>query len=1182
MPERQWTPGQQHAIDGRGGSLLVSAAAGSGKTAVLVERVVGLICDPQEPVDIDTLLIVTFSIAAAAEMRQRIGARLAQMALEQPENFHLRRQQALLQKAQISTIHSFCLALIRENFQYLEVSSHFSMADESELRLMREDCAARCIEEFYAPDNGEQHAVFLELVELLSAGRDDSRLVDTLFKIYDFSRAHPFPEDWLAEKAAMYRAEQAISETAWGETVLAYGRQTLAHSHRAIGQGIALLEEADEKLQKAYLPAFLSDYHHLGLCLPLAEAGDWDGLAQALGSFPFDNLKPVRGDDPDKEYLKALRGRVKDSVRELGGKYFCVTQQEAGADLRDLAPKIEVLFALVQGFGRRFAEEKAAKKRLDFSDLEQLTLRLLVQKDGDRIQATTQAADIARRYSHIMVDEYQDTNEAQDLIFTCVSRRQENLFMVGDVKQSIYSFRQAMPEIFLLKRERFFDYDGMNFPASIALDVNFRSREQVTQAVNYVFTGLMSRALGEIDYDKKESLKPGAVYPQATGREPELLLLGTAGYAGDEDGTALEARAVAEKIGHMLAEGFAVADGKGGMRPAEPRDFCILLRAPKSRANAYVKALQQAGIPAQAENAAGYLQTREIAAVVALLKALDNPLLDVELVAALLSPFIGFTDDDIVRIRLVARNVPFFSALTMAAQQGDEKSAGFLQLFEELRLGADTLSADRLILRLYEKTNALELARVMPFGEARRANLLLLAEYAAQYHSMGYKRLAGFVGFVSRLEERGGDLRPAGGEISGNMVQVLSIHRSKGLEYPIVILADTAKQFNREDLRAGTILHPRYGFACVYRDMVTRKQFPTVPMQAIRLEAQRSQLSEEMRILYVALTRAREKLIVAATYKTDLTRRLTAFGAEVDGDKLPVYLVRGANSYADWLVMALLRHESLHDLRDRAGMEHRSLWDDGNPWRVTIKEDFAPVEGGDAPEEGLPTPRPDPEIVAELKARAAFVYPWAAHATIPAKVAVSAVAKGKTDVARRFAARPAFMMGAGLSAAEKGNAMHKFMQFADYDKARADLPAEINRMKARQFLAGPEVESLSVPRLRKFFESGLAKRIFAAEKVWRELKFMAEFGRDELGDYWDGMDEDSRIVLNGVADCVFMEEGRAIIVDYKTDRVETGAELAERYGVQLALYEKILARSLDVPVGGCVIYSFALSQEIVL
>ena len=1180
MSERQWTPEQKNAIEGRGGSLLVSAAAGSGKTAVLVERVVGLLCDPENPVDVDSLLIVTFSIAAAAEMRQRIGGRLSELIAENPQNFHLRRQQALLQKAQISTIHSFCLAVIRENFQYLAVAPNFSIADESELRIMRQECAVRCIEEFYAQP--QENSAFLDLVELLSTGRDDSRLVDTLFKIYDFSRAHPFPEDWLAEKAAMYRTQEPISQTPWGKTVLAYARQTLNHGYRAIAEGLAVLAEADEKLQKAYMPAFLSDHRHLEECLPLAEEGDWDTLAERLQAFPFEALKPVRGDDADKEMLKALRNRVKDSIRELGEKYFCATQQEAGADLRDLAPKIEVLFALVQSFHQKFMEEKNAKRRLDFSDLEQLTLQLLVQKDGERLRATPQAAEIARRYSYVMVDEYQDTNEAQDLIFTCVSREQQNLFMVGDVKQSIYSFRQAMPEIFLLKRERFFAYDGSSFPARLSLDVNFRSRYQVTQAVNYIFTGIMSRALGEIDYDTRESLKAGAVYPDSDAMQPELLLLGTADYSGEQDSVGLEAQAVAEKIAAMLHEGFAVSDGRGGMRVATPRDFCILMRAPKNRTATYVQALQRAGIPAQSENTAGYLQAREIAAVIALLKALDNPLLDIELVAALLSPFIGFSDDDIVRVRLTARNVPFYNALGHAAQQGDEKAAAFLALFAELRMGADTLPADSLLLRLYEKTGALELARSMPFGDARRANLLLLVEYAAQYHALGYKKLSGFVGFLSRLEERGGDLRPAGGSMSGDMVQVMSIHRSKGLEYPIVILADTGKQFNREELRAGTILHPRYGFACVYRDMHTRKQFPTIPMQAIRLEAQRSQLSEEMRILYVALTRAREKLIVVATYKGDLGKKIAALTAETTDEKLPVHLVRGANCYADWLLMALLRHVSLPGLRERAGVEHRALRDDGNPWVLALREEFGAPEESEAPDEAVVTRNLDAEIVAELTRRAAFVYPYTAHTTIPAKLAVSAVAKGKTDVSRRFAARPSFLMGAGLNAAERGNAMHKFMQFADYHRARTDLPAEVARMAEQQFLSPAEVESLSLTRLRAFFTSPLAERMFAAEKVWRELKFMAEFGKEELGDYWDGMDGETTIVLNGVADCVFVEDGAAVLVDYKTDRVQTAEELAERYRVQLALYKKILARSLGLPVRTCSLYSFALSQEIVL
>ena len=1177
MPERSWTPAQKNAIEARDGTLIVSAAAGSGKTAVLVERVIGIICDLENPVDVDKLLIVTFSIAAAAEMRQRIGERLSELIRLSPENYHLQRQQALLQKAQISTIHSFCLSIIRANFQNLPVSSDFSIADQSELDIMKNECAANVIERFYQKDDG---GVFLDLVELISSGRDDYKLAQTMLRIYDFSRSHPFYENWLDSKAAMYSADIPVSETIWGKAVLEYARESLEHCHSLCKAGVATLADCDEKLQKAYSPAFSSDLWQLEDCVEFAVDGSWDDLAACLDDFVFERLGPVRGEDSVKEQLKAARDRVKKTVQELKAKYFCATQEQAAEDMQDLMPKIEVLFELVKAFGKELDAAKAEKRRLDFSDLEHLALSLLVSKDEMGYISTKQAGEIAQTYEYVLVDEYQDTNEVQDLIFRSVSREQKNLFMVGDVKQSIYSFRQAMPEIFLAKKAAFFPFDNVNYPAAIMLDINFRSRLQVTQGVNYIFSLIMSGRMGEVDYNEEESLKCGAVYPEHDAACPELMLIAAHNYSGEKEPDELEAGEVAAKIHKMITDGFMVSD-KQGLRPAVPGDFCILLRSPKNRADTYVKALTQKGIPAWAENAGGYLAAREVGMIFSLLKALDNPLLDIELVSALVSPLFDFSDDDIANMRMLNRKVPFYSVLCESAAGGNRKSADFLEIFTNLQREANSLSADRLLLRIYEKTNALDIVRAMPMGESRRANLLLLVEYAAHYHAAGYKRLGGFVSFVTRLEERGGDLAPANSsDDAANTVRIMSVHKSKGLEFPVVILAGTAKNFNKEDLRASALLHSKYGFACMRRDMQTMKQFSTVQLQAIRLEVQRSILSEEMRILYVALTRAREKLVVVASVKQDLAKKLSGLDEELVDGKLSAYAVGEAASWSDWMIMSLLRHKSAKTLREYAGLEDGELLDDGNKWIVSIKDDFD-EEADESPlQEKQFTARANEKIIQKLEERMAYVYPYLSHTKIPVKLAVSSAAKKKHDVSYRFAARPSFIKGEKLTAAEKGNAMHKFMQFADYTAAKADVKAEITRMYEKKYLSKVEVESLSAQKLKVFFDSGIADRIFASSKVWRELRFVAEFGQEELGDQIEGLDNESKVVLQGVADCVFMENECAVIVDYKTDHVKNGEELKEKYSAQLEFYKKILSNNLGIAVSECILYSFALSEEI--
>lgn len=1184
MP-RKWTKPQNDAITARGGSVLVSAAAGSGKTAVLVERAVSLICDAKNPVDADRLLIVTFSNAAAAEMKQRMSHRLSEMIRENPQDLFLQRQKTLLASAQISTIHSFCLELLRSNFQNLDISPDFSIADENELAVMKSDCVNACIERFYQADKSGGLA---ELVELLAAGRDDTRLAQTIIKIYDFSRSHPFFEDWLDEKLAMYDTELPVGKTAWGTSILRYATDSLRFCYSSLNLANELAADGD-KMQKAYGEALRSDISQLKDCLEAAERSDWSETVQLLASFEFIPLKPLRGDDPVKERIKNIRTRSRKICKTLAEKYLNASEDDFKSDIGDLRPKITLLFALVKEFASEFAMAKSEKYRLDFSDFEHLALKLLVQKTPGGYTRTEQAREIAARFDHVLVDEYQDTNEVQDLIFTSISREQENLFMVGDVKQSIYAFRQAMPEIFMAKRQKFFPYDTGFFPAKINLDTNFRSRREVTCAVNFLFERLMSETVGEIDYNEEESLKCGAVYAacsDSAAARPALMLVSTAGYDGERNAAALEAAVIAEQIasmlesGYMVAEGAISAEGAGSenLRVATPRDFCILLRAPKNRAEVYVRELTARGVPAWAESSGGYLTAREVSSVVCMLKAVDNPLLDIELAAAMLSPFFDFTDDDIAVIRLKARKVPFYTALSLAAET-DGKAAAFLKVFMELRAKSAILPADRLIMRFYEIVGAMAVVRAMPMGDSRAANLQLLAEYAAEYHSLGYKQLGGFIAFLKRLEEKDRDLAPANTMGGGaNVVRIMSVHHSKGLEFPVVFLADSAKKFNKTDLYSQTMLHSKFGFACIRRDNTVFKQFPTVPMQSIRLESERSMLSEELRILYVALTRAREKLIITTTVKSDLQKKLTGLCGELERGKLASYAVGEASSYADWILAALLHHKSAASLREAAGIDGLELIDDGNDWEIILREPVSAVESAIS-ESFEPVAKPDEELLSELKRRVSYKYPYEAETKIPAKLAVSSVSKAESAAMHRFSARPKFMTAEALTAAEKGNAMHKFMQFANYENARNRLEYEIGRMDRERFLSRSEIESLDRQRLRQFFKSNLSARIFAAEKVYRELKFMAECGQDILKDMELGGAE---IVLQGVADCVFIENNEAVIVDYKTDRVKTADELLGRYESQLSYYRAILGESLGVPVKQCVLYSFALSAEVIV
>ncbi|MCL2856616.1 MAG: helicase-exonuclease AddAB subunit AddA [Oscillospiraceae bacterium] len=1177
-----WTAPQQDAIDARRGPILVSAAAGSGKTSVLVERAVRLMLDDENPIPADRLLIVTFTNAAAGEMKERISRRLGDLARQNPGDLCITRQQALMGGASIGTIHSFCLELIRQNFQDLPISQDFVLAGEGELELLRQECAGEVIEDFYARGGAD----FLALVELLSTSRDDGQLTRTLLRLYDFARSHPFYLGWLAETEQLYHDSPPIEETAWGRSLLGHAGRTLEYC-AAITEGLLSAIDSDAAAQKAYGSALAGDLLGYRRCLAALQTAGWDSAVEALAQLEFARIGVLKDNEALKARVKVGRERCKKLARALSEKALNATSADFAEDMADLAPKVSALFELCREFDACFTDHKKRKKRLDFSDLEHLALSLLAAPDDKGSYLRTEAAaTLACRYGAVLVDEYQDVNEVQSIIFTSVSDKERNLFLVGDAKQSIYSFRLATPAIFLERKAAAFPYHTGQTPAKIILGENFRSRRQVTGAVNYLFSLLMSEQLGDIAYTGEEELACAAQYPEHEKAAAEFLLVDAGGQEGEgEDATAIEADCVARKIEQMIDSKYLVNDRETGrLRPARPGDFCLLLRSPKGRLQTYVNAIEARGMPVSAQGADGFLGLREVSMVVCLLEALDNPLLDISLAAALSSPLFGFVDDDLAAIRLADRSVPFYRAL-LAVAAGEDKLAArcreFLELFGKVRSRAAVLPADRLLLEIYALTGALAIVGAMPMGESRRQNLLLLVEYAQTYHQMGYKQLGGFVGLLTRLREGGGDLTPAGLTGEGGVgVKVMSVHRSKGLEFPVVILAGTARQFNLQDLNRNTLLHSEYGFACVRREAGILKQYPTIPMQAIRLEARRSTLGEELRVLYVALTRAKEKLIITACPRGNLGKKLGDLAGDIAGGGLNPREAEEARSPMDWLLMALLRHPDGGPLRELAGCKDLEPIAAYTPWHVEV---VAPPEKAceAAKMAGISRIVPaDPVLFSALQERLAWRYPHRDQISIPAKLAVSALGKRGNESLRRFGSRPRFMGERALTPAERGQAMHSFMQFANYSRARDDLPAEAERLGIGGFLTAAQIESLDLARLRTFFHSPLASRIFAAKEVMRELKFLGSCGEDILSQYLEGMDANSRVALQGVADCVFIEEDGAVILDYKTDRVQTLEQLAERYAFQLRLYRQILAQALSVPIKECILYSFALGAAV--
>ncbi len=1174
MGKRNWTQGQQDAINARGGTLLVSAAAGSGKTAVLVQRVIERLTDPIHPSDADHLLVVTFTKAAAAEMRDRISQSLTALLAQDPTNLNLQRQQLLLTRANISTIHGFCSELVRENFYKLNISPDFRISDDSEMALLRADAITRVLEDYYAREDN----VFSDLVEAFSSDRDDSRIIQTVDRLYDFVRSHPFPRKWLAEKAAMYRPEVPAGQTAWGETMLRFALDAVDYCISVTANSLSLMHE-DEKISAAYQETFQSDLAELNALREIIAGKNWDAISQRVNGIEFARLKALRGysEDELKNRLTGCRKQVKDTVGKIS-KLFCVTEQENSEDLAKLAPMVAKLFEITEKFADTLDELKAERRTADFGDLEHWALRLLVRDTPSGWERTEDAIEFSRRFDEIMVDEYQDTNEAQDMLFRAISQDEQNLFMVGDVKQSIYSFRQAMPKIFLERRNSFPPYDRARdkYPAYLVLDKNFRSRAEVTDAVNFVFGQLMSPEAGDIAYTGQEKLVVGADYPPQAGCETQLEIIDSS--IDDSDGDAMElveSRRIAELIAATIHSGFLVTEG-GEQRPATYRDFCILLRSSAKYAPEYAKELQQSAIPAWADTTGGFFATTEVAVMLSLLRVIDNPMQDIPLLAVLMSPIYGFTADDMADIRLKGEGLSLYLAVVAYAKDSD-RAKSFLEEIEHYRVLAATMPSDALINLLYQKTGYLNMVQTMQNGDLRLANLRLLLEYAKKYEGSGYNGLSGFIRFIDRLQKQQADLAPASTiSESANVVRVMSIHKSKGLEFPICIIAGCSRRFNKE--QGDALLHPTLGLGVKLKNNETLSRYTTLPREAIALETDRESMSEELRILYVAMTRAKEKLILLTTVK-DLDKTLGGLAAQLTSQQqVAPYVVRSASSLSDWLLFCALRHPSGNKLRERAlAQEDIVCRDTQQDWVIHISAPPAQLEQSKVTtaEESVP---PDEKLLQTLKENIEYVYPYAELSEIPAKVAASELAA--EEFSEEFAAlsRPAFLGSSGLTPAERGTALHAYMQFADYAAAARDTQAELDRLVAQGYLSTEQGAAVDQKRVQAFFANNIAGRILASANVMREFRFTVEIPASMVKPELKEPFASQPVVLQGAVDCAFEENGALVIVDYKTDKTASPEELWQRYQRQLNLYRLAMQQSIGLPVKECLLYSFHLNS----
>ena len=1169
MAKREWTPSPRDSFTAPGGSLLVSAAAGSGKTAVLVERIIRRITDPVNPVDVDRLLVVTFTRAAAAEMRQRLSNALSAKMAEDPDNPRYARQQMLLPRAYISTVDAFCARILQEFAGQTGLPMGFAVAEDARAELLAAEALDTVLEEAYRAKD----PAFLALAAQLCSNRSDNGLREAILGAYRFMQAQPFPDEWLQQQMDAYTAVKPLEKTLWMEYILKESRFILRRAV-ALADAAVALSHADGV--DKYTDALKAERHMVEAVACRLEGLTYDGMQAALAECTFGRLPAVRAADEAmqerKERIQALRGEVKARLKKVQS-LFCGTEAECRADLAEMAPLVAALGALVRAYTQRFTDLKRAQKLLDYNDLEHETIALLV--DRATRKPTPLAKELSRRFVEIMVDEYQDTNKAQDTLFKALSCPEGNLFMVGDIKQSIYGFRQAMPAIFTNRRDEYHPYnrDAEQFPAAITLSNNFRSRRDVTETVNFLFRQLMMRSLGGVDYGVTEQLEATAEYPEDT-RPTEWILVDR--DAAKEQGITdvqAEARVMAARIHAMMAD--TTVTEKETQRPMAYEDICILLRK-RGDMPAFVKELGRLGIPAAADKGEGFLSTPEISTALSLLRVVDNPLRAVELTAVMLSPLYGFTPDDLAQLRITYNKwMPLYSAVEQMANNEEypdlaARCGGLLSDLRRFRTLAVTMSADRLLETVYRDTGIEEIFAARAGGRQRVANLQRLDQIARSYEQGEYRGLSAFIRYMDRIEEQGKDLEGAD-TLRQNGVRVMTVHGSKGLEFPVVFVARLSSGRGRDDSRQKLRFHATTGIGMKLVDEEAGEKRTPLPYAAVQSARRLDDAAEELRVWYVALTRAREKLILVHTLSNP-REALQALSADLpNGETLLEDSLICAATPGEMLLMAALRHPDFRPLWHGDG----EALDCPVAWQVRMCEPPAAEEVAAA----AVTSAVDTAMVQELTARARYAYPYAPLLGVPAKLAASQLSHEAMQRRHIAASRPAFLQAEGMTPAQKGTATHTFMQFADYAAAAQDVAMEAQRLTAAGFLTPHQAEVLDMQRITAFFCSDLYRRMTAARQVWREYHFAVTVPAGTLTDLPAAM-ADEAVLVQGIADCLFREGDRLILVDYKTDKVSTADELRDRYRSQMQFYRQALENIFGLPVEEMLLYSFALGETV--
>lgn len=1282
-----WTKAQQKVIDTRNKDLLVSAAAGSGKTAVLVERIISMISEGDKPIDIDRLLVVTFTNAAAAEMRDRIGLAIEKKLLEEPDNAHLQKQVSLLQSAHITTIHSFCLNVIRNYFHRIDLDPSFKVADESEITLMKSDVVSGVLEEWYEEERPDFH----KFIESYSYSKSDDPIEELILKMYSFAMSAPWPEKWIKEAGDSFNINsiEAMNNTKWMDDLLHYVKTVIGDLIVKNKMAIDLCNGPAGPT--AYLTALVSDRE---LLENINKASTYEEFYQELSNISYGRLSNKReeGVDPDiKDRVKALRDEIKKAIKDLVNQFFYQAPEEMVTDIGAVADVMEVLLELTSDFMKGFADKKEEKNIIDFNDIEHFALRILVENNEGTIVPTEAALELSEQFVEILIDEYQDSNLVQETILKSISRERNghpNRFMVGDVKQSIYKFRLAMPELFMEKyksysKEDYLENGDENLYQRIDLDKNFRSRKIVLDYVNIIFEQIMQESVGGVAYDEKAALSYGELYDkydkglsadEVISDKVELLLVTdevnkdmkeNAGVKTsvasefsqveddeepieeDEDEIIyskkeMEALVIARRIKELVNTdtGISVYDKKlKKYRMASYKDIVILLRSMTGWSEIFVNTLIREGISAYADTGTGYFQTVEIMNILNYLRIIDNPRQDIPLVGVLYSPIVGMTTRQLSKIRAFDKNSNMYTAIMSYSTDGDDDEikkilTNFIEQLNEFRSMVNHTPIHELLSQVLNQTGYSYYVSAMPGGERRKANIDMLVSKAVQFEKGSYRGLFHFIRYIEKLHKYEVDFGEA--STSGDqddIVRIMSIHKSKGLEFPIVFVSGMSKQFNMQDVRSKIILHNELGVGPDYIDVESRTKVATLLKKFIQKKVQVENLGEELRVLYVALTRAREKLIMTGYLKSTESIPSADQSLHVIKKGFSFFELVSAKSYLDLVLPAMLN--SIESKEDN-NMDPNVIMDNNMKIEVVNKESIISEEVNKQvfiikDREMLETIKPgqvyDQELNDEIHRRLEYLYPYENESNLRVKMSVSELKKmgqfidheddslilypdteetgyisnhDQTNVTEQDVEEdkkdsiisditptvPNFISKkeTDISGADKGTLYHKVLKLLDLSKIsnKEDVNKQISDMVSEHKLEESQIKLLNLRYIYNFINSNTAKRMVKAQledRIYKEQQFVIGIKAKEAG--YD-VDSDELVLIQGIIDAFFEEDNQLVLVDYKSDWVSDEQTLIDRYRVQLNYYQKALEQMFKKEVKEKVIYSLTLGKEIYL